>query len=268
MDSDPHQSPPSDRAAVLERLGTALRDARNGQGLERAALAARLNMGDEQLMALENADLDRLPEPVFVIAQARRVADALGLDISLLVAPLKQPSPVIAAVSPSVSPITPLRGPRRRPTRRTPSGGRRRALGILALLCGIGAAGVWAWPQRQALIKVLTPVSATQPGKPAAPPAKPKPVVRPTAAAGVLTLRSPQPSWLEVRNQADAVLFKGTFKGERAFPLGQGLTVLAGRPDLVQVSLGGSPARPLGSIDQIRWVSFRPATAPVKAPTP
>ena len=64
------------------------------------------------------------------------------------------------------------------------------------------------------------------------------------------------------------MLFKGTFTGERRFPIGHGLKVLAGRPDLVQVSLVGRPVRPLGTIDQIRWETFRPAKAPAKAPKP
>jgi hypothetical protein len=60
-----------------------------------------------------------------------------------------------------------------------------------------------------------------------------------------------------VRNGSGEQLFEGTFKGQRSFPLQGGLQVLAGRPDLVQVSFGAQPARPLGPIDQIRWVSFK-----------
>jgi hypothetical protein len=48
-------------------------------------------------------------------------------------------------------------------------------------------------------------------------------------------------------------------EGERRFPLGSGLQVLAGRPDLVLAQLGSGPAKPLGRIDQVRWQRF---TAP------
>jgi hypothetical protein len=71
-----------------------------------------------------------------------------------------------------------------------------------------------------------------------------------------LTLSASQPSWLTVRTAKGKVLFEGTFKGTRQFPLTAGLELLAGRPDLVVASRGGVKGKPLGSIDQIRWVSF------------
>ena len=71
-----------------------------------------------------------------------------------------------------------------------------------------------------------------------------------------LVLRSQEPSWLEVKAEAGKVLFRGTFSGERRFPLGGGLQVLAGRPDLVQAQLGTAPSRALGPIDQVRWQRF------------
>ncbi len=67
---------------ALRALGQAIRQGREDQGLGIAELASRLNMGQEQLQALEEGDAARLPEPVFVIAQARRVANNLAIDIT------------------------------------------------------------------------------------------------------------------------------------------------------------------------------------------
>ena len=73
-----------------------------------------------------------------------------------------------------------------------------------------------------------------------------------------------------MRDRSGRSLYAGTLSGERRFPIGQGLEVLAGRPDLVQASLGDQPARPLGPISQVQWRSFAPAArdaaAPSKAP--
>ena len=66
-------------AEQLRDLGQLLRQSRESQGLQAETVADRLRIGVEQLQALETAELDRLPEPVFVIAQARRVAGALDL---------------------------------------------------------------------------------------------------------------------------------------------------------------------------------------------
>ena len=86
--------------------------------------------------------------------------------------------------------------------------------------------------------------------------AKPKPKAAPTPPATEITVNAAQPSWLSVRTAKGKVLFEGTFKGTRQFPLAGGLELLAGRPDLVLVSQGAAKGKPLGSIDQIRWVSF------------
>jgi hypothetical protein len=85
-------------------------------------------------------------------------------------------------------------------------------------------------------------------------------------------LRSKEPSWLEVRNSQGATLFRDTLKGEKRFPLGQGLQVMAGRPDLVRAEVAGQEPRVLGPIDQVIWRSFAPApgnaTAAGVAPAP
>ena len=290
MDSDTPPSSEPKQATVLETLGSALRDARQSRGLERAALASKLHMGEEQLTALEEADQARLPEPVFIIAQSRRVAAALGLDIDPFLAPLKQGSAGqslaagTAARSSSGSVAWPLPGPGR-PTGaagrgRSPDGLHAgRLLGAAALVAGLVGAALWAWPQlqRQLTGPLTGPLNNRPPASPTAAataPSKAPVGSKPgaTAPAGVLVLRTSQPSWLEVHDSSQKVLFKGTVQGERSFPVGQGLKVLAGRPDLVLVSLGGSSPRPLGRIDQIRWQSFpEDATTPqpgVRAATP
>ena len=260
---------------VLERLGTALKEARQQHGIELAALASKLCMGEEQLTALENADQSKLPEPVFVIAQSRRVADALGLDISLLIAPLKTVTP-IASSRPGAEALGRLpsrsaakgRGGSVQRLQRTHRTGGIRWLGGAALVAGLAAAGVWVWPSLQRL--PLKTLSLTHVGGSAEKPKAPTRRVpaKPAVPADQLLVNASQPSWLEVQNASRQVLFKGTFKGERRFPLGQGLKLLAGRPDLVRVSVGGRAARPLGTIDQIRWVSVPAEKPAAAAPAP
>lgn len=283
MDTDTHDHHESNRTSTLEQLGTALREARLSQGLDRGVLAAKLHMGDEQLKALENADLDRLPEPVFVIAQARRVADALGIDISQLVAPLRSTDSPIAAAAPSAGPMgIPQRrrsrgaANRRSASARRPPPGRAkptgsspwRPLAVLALASGLVVGGTWLWPHlplvRQATASRQAPALQN-------PALRPRTAVKPARKTGLL-LRSAEPSWLEVR-QGEGTLFKGTFAGEKRFPLTKALRVLAGRPDLVLVSVDGSTPQPLGTIDDIRWVILQPGQpfkpkSPAKASKP
>jgi hypothetical protein len=76
------------------------------------------------------------------------------------------------------------------------------------------------------------------------------------AGPALLVLRSQEPSWLEVRDSQDATLFEGTLEGEKSFPLGKGLRVMAGRPDLVRAEVAGQEPRVLGPINQVIWRSF------------
>jgi len=277
---------------ALESLGSSLREARLSRGLELAQLAAQLRMGEEQLQALEQADQARLPELVFVIAQARRVASLLDLDIDPLVTPLKRGG---FTIKPAPTPLAMAEGQadERRPSRLTASQyteakasqrhrpGPLQRLAQLALLAGLISAGAWGWQNRQGLPNELSwlqgrlrALSGAAPAKPSTPlpPAKParkptpKPAIKPAATPTSLTLSSPQPSWIEVRSIAgNKQLFEGNLEGRRVFPLGQGLRVLAGRPDLVLASLGTAPAKPLGDIDQINWVRFKPTATTPKA---
>ena len=255
-------------ASPLTALGACLREAREQRGLSITALAAQLRMGEEQLQALEQGDPQQLPELVFVIAMARRIATALGVEINALVEPLKQES---AKRKPAPAPLSNPPASGRQPSRAQltaqsyteaaaalRSGGGRaiRWIGSLALLAGLAAAGVWGWQRAPQLVAELLP-KTTKPQTTTPPPAPAPTKVSTPAPLPELTVSAAQPSWLAVRTAKGKMLFEGTFKGTRQFPLAGGLELLAGRPDLVQVSQGDQPAKPLGPIDQIRWVPFK-----------
>ncbi len=232
----------------MASLGETLRRGREAQGLSRAELAGRLNMGLEQLEALEDGDANRLPEPVFVIAQARRVASSLALDLTVPLQDLRNCGPFQGTAPRRETPSAPSPAA---PVRSRPLG---QSLGRLALaaaiLAGLATGGRWFaqhWQQQQAR------------------PEAPRPPIAVATTSPKLVLRSKQPSWLEVKAAAGQVLFRGTFIGERHFPLNGGLQVLAGRPDLVQAQLGSAPSRALGPIEQVRWRRF---DAQVKAQPP
>lgn len=240
----------------LVQLGERLGQARRDQGLSLEELADRLRLGSEQLMALEAGDHTHLPEAVFVVAQAKRVAGALGIDVSQQISDLQQSR--LMRVKGRSAPVRPLP---LRPATATATARQGRPLGWLwggLLLLGGGGLGVAALQG-----KVLAP-QTSRPPSPApattanrsATPALPSP-----PAVDALVLQSTQPSWLEVRDGAGVTLFRGTFTGEKRFPMGQGLKVLAGRPDLVTATAGSQAPRSLGRIDQVVWRTFKATPA-------
>lgn len=285
-------------AKALAALGARLRQAREAKGLALPDLAKRLFFRQEQLEALEAGDRAALPELVYVIAQAQRVAGVLGLDVAPLLQPLRdlqKRGPAHRCLDPSTStPQQSATGPastgavstkavRRGAVRTGASSAVVRSLAVVALIVGGGAALVWGWRRFDAsALQTWLPAQPAAPAgettadraadaakAPATAPAAPLPM---PPAPGDLLLSSNAPSWLEVRQVGGAageeVVFRGTFKGERRFPLGDGLKVLAGRPDLVTARLEGKPAQRLGSIEQVQWRTFKTATPDPAAATP
>ncbi len=256
----------------LIRLGRSLREARQARGLEPASLAGQLRMGVEQLEALEAGDRSRLPELVFVVAQARRIASHLDLDVAALVEPLRHQNQ---------GPLRPAPAPRRRagpglgPTTAAPPW--LLSAAAVALVGALAAAGWWGLTRLGGRLPLGSPgptaTTTTPADRPGLGSQSPAPAsggtpAATTGAGAQLVLRSAEPSWLAVRSVDGTDLFEGTLQGQRSFPLGQGLEVRAGRPDLVSAGVAGGPARTLGPIDQIRWWRFSPAAPPAPAPPP
>ena len=265
----------------LVALGRQFKAARESRGLDLEVLAERLCIGQEQLKALENADTSRFPELVFVIALVRRVAAILEVDAEEAVAALRAATP---AWSKKASP-SPAQRQRAQPAQagRAPSPARTQAperagsrtagplLAGAALLLSTAAVGLgllWhrssSAPSSTGQINSSAPQASSAPTTAAAiPPAAAVAKAPAPAGPALLVLRSPEPSWLEVRDSQGATLFEGTLQGEKSFPLGQGLRVMAGRPDLVRAAVGGQEPRVLGPINQVIWRSF--AATPQRA---
>ncbi|MFZ9753312.1 MAG: hypothetical protein ACO3B3_07150 [Cyanobium sp.] len=75
--------------------------------------------------------------------------------------------------------------------------------------------------------------------------------------AGSLRLESREPSWLEVETSDGTSLYFGLLQGEQSFPVGKGLRIRAGRPDLIQIHWPGGSQQRLGSVDDLDWREIR-----------
>jgi cytoskeleton protein RodZ len=262
----------------LQRLGLRLAQARQAQGISLDDQAERLHMGTEQLRALEEGNRAELPEAVFVVAQARRVAASLGLNIDEDIAALRgnqafQARPPQRQLHLQPKPVTPG-FPSPRPTEQAdPTPSRqplRRLIGLGAAL--VAAAGlVWAVQHNLSgsgeAPQPLSPGPA-QTSSPKAVPGPNQPTAAGPAPPSELVLRSAEPSWLEVRAAGGELLFRGTLEGEKRFPLSGELQVLAGRPDLVTATSGAAEPRPLGPIEAVTWYRFSPQLDPAAEPAP
>jgi len=252
----------------LMALAAAIAQARLAAGLSVAALAKKLNMGVEQIEALESGDLDRLPEQVFVIAQARRISQSLGVTIDAEIQALRQSGslntrPIELQNLKLKAEIEAPPGPEANQAPR--ANGMVPVLASLALASGVAAGSFALWQQWQGrqqqaiqtkpvLTKPVPTKKATTKQAQAAAQVQ-APALTQTGATS-LTLSSTSNTWLEVKTLKGKQLFRGDFKGRKGFPLNEGLRLLAGRPDLVLVQVGATAARPLGPISEVKWLTF------------
>ena len=73
----------------LEKVGSFLREARQGRNISIEELSGSLRIGKEQLIALENGQEDLLPEMVFVKAMIRRISEKLNIETNFVLDELK-----------------------------------------------------------------------------------------------------------------------------------------------------------------------------------
>jgi cytoskeleton protein RodZ len=283
-----------DSIPELVRLGDQLTRAREGAGLSLDALAKRLRVEPRLLQALEQGDHGKLPEGVFIVAMARRIAETLNVNVEEGIANVRQSrlmehrpagrSQASEESSPDLSPRPAQPTPK--PMRQTPSSPARPPIPLwgwplAALLTALGATAAWLLlspsPSRGPSASPEQKPTPSLPSEKAAPPtslqptqgAKPPATQQSATGADTLRLQANQPSWLEVRDANGTTIFEGTLSGERSFPLGRGLDVMAGRPHAVRASIGAGQATPLGGVNDIRWKRFSPqAITPAAAPPP
>ena len=262
--SDSEQAKDGATVSTLQEIGDLLRQAREAQGLSCDQLAQSLKMGSEQLQALETGELEKLPEPVFIKAMTRRVASKLGLDGDSLISRLQD-------VLPAPKTTTNLSGaPGGADAKSGVANGRistssesskrpvmpwqRLALAALAIGAVTGGAMVVASQRRSVELASMKAVTVVE--QPTATP--PQPVSPEKKASGQISISSPEPSWVSIRNVKGVVMYEGTLSESIILPADSQLEILPGRPDLVLISEGDAAPKPLGPIDQVRWYKLNP----------
>ena len=257
--SDSAQARNEATVSTLQEIGDQIRQARIDQGLSCDQLAQSLKMGSEQLQALENGDLEKLPEPVFIKAMTRRVASKLGLDCDPLINRLQSVLSVPESVSNGSGSLTSVPSAIDSASRRGSfMSWQRTALAALILGAVTGGATVVASQRRtvqQAFIRT-TPVLDTRTQTSDQPVSSIDKIKE--RSTGLISISSKEPSWLAIRNGEGKVVYEGTLSESRSLPAEPDLEIYAGRPDLVLVSHGDDTPRALGPIDQVRWYQLSP----------
>ena len=269
MRSDESAKRKSEAASKLNAVGSQLRAAREAAGLSAKQLADSLHMGHEQLDALENGERERLPEPVFIKAMTRRVAARLQIDADPLIDDLtiamawEQDKGSDRAGAPLPTPTVPRNEPSETRRGSTPSALIWKTLASIALLAGAGVGSALFFAKHRQMsspavaANPLLPEPAQQSPEQATKDKSPQQRTSPSASPA-LSVTSQEPSWLKVRNAERETVYEGTLDDTKPLALNPGDEILAGRPDLVYLSIGEQAPQPLGDISDVRWRKITP----------
>jgi transcriptional regulator with XRE-family HTH domain len=254
------------------RVGDRLVAARKAAGLSLEDIVLRTRIPRRHLEMIEAGNHSALPAITYSAGFVKTYAQLLGLDGAQLSRDFRTEVGQVEQVHHSPAPFEPA-DPARMPSRLLAFV----ALGIavaLAIAYLVWRGGTLTADERTSLaagtmVEAEAPVMATT--KPVAPPvATPPP-------SGAIALTAVQPVWLKVYEKDGPTLFMGEMAVGQRFEVPATAVdpqIWTGRPQAVQVTVGGKPVPPLGKADQtIRDVSLKrdallahPATA--NAPTP
>ncbi|MCS6783162.1 MAG: DUF4115 domain-containing protein [Gloeomargarita sp. SKYBB_i_bin120] len=248
------------QAARLREIGQYLRQVREDKHLSLADVSAHTHIQTRMLRALEEGDVQELPEPVYVrgfLRQYARLLQVEDLDLSILDTGM---------------PVTPL------PASSSPSGPSLRPwhlyLTYFALI--LGAIGLLSY--------LLRPTPKPQASLSPAPetPARPKPSPQmPVSPSPVAVTPSPAPasaiqvqvemtgqSWLQVVADGQ-VVFEGILSAgaTQRWTARETLVLAAGNAGEVQVRINDGPPQPLGEKGEVKEVKLT-AQNPRLSPQP
>ena len=224
--------------AAMFQIGASLREARTRRGLSAADVHKGIRIRERYLTALEEERWDMLPGEAYTKGFLRTYAEFLGLNGNLYIDEYNA-----RIAHRDEEPLVPeALAPKRRPRNSV----LRTLVGILVL--GAAVAGLAAW--RLGGASTPPPAKAQSPVVPVSPAhvvAKPKPKVTVAPVFAVLKATRGR-SWLQMRVNGPngQLIFQGFIEqgATKKLSLNHAIWVRLGRPDLLDLTLGGRLVTP------------------------
>ncbi|NMF82383.1 RodZ domain-containing protein [Nodosilinea sp. P-1105] len=241
------------REQLLE-LGTLLQTAREQQGHNLEAMAGQILIRPSLLAAIEQGDLDNLPEPVYIRGLIRRYGDALGLDGETLASQFFTP-PRIQRSSWKDSPAAQLRPLHLYGAYFVVL---MMAIGGLSYLLRQTAPETTILPPLEPLNQVETETATPRDDDPPEVPVAENDLPESDAPIKVTTTLTAQ-SWLRITADGSTE-FEGILQpgDSRLWTADQALTIRAGNAGGVIISVNDSQSETLGQPGTVREVTYSP----------
>ena len=249
-------------------IGDRLRTAREAKGLALEDVARQTRIPIRHLEHIERSEWDALPAPTYSVGFARSYANTVGLDGAAIGAELREQIGAVrnynAADVARYEPADPARVP--------PQSIAIVAVLILALLVG----GYLWWrsgavdedPAETAIAAGEAPAEAPAAGAGQQQPQQPAQQA-PIPADAPVVLAATEEVWLRIYERGGERLFEGILQPGQRYQVPSAATaplIRTGRPQALQVTVGGRAIPPLGAPEQtIADVSLRAADLAARA---
>jgi cytoskeleton protein RodZ len=253
---DPDPEPQEEELVEPEQptVGEQLRKAREEKKLSLEDVAAQTRIPQRHLASIETANWDNLPAPTYTIGFAKSYAGAVGLDRVEIGSQLREEMGGQRFASSSADVFEPAD-----PRRTMPKG-----LVLGAILALIVLIGVMTWLNKRSLDQGNAPQAqaapqATVPAGPKA--AAPAATVAPASAQGPVVLTAIAPAWIQVTDQGKT-LFEGMLQPGQTYavpPTAAAPMLKAGKPEALNVTVGGVAAPAVGPPGKVSKVSLTPS---------
>ncbi|MGC6401779.1 helix-turn-helix domain-containing protein [Sphingomonas sp. FW199] len=231
-------------------VGDRLRTAREAAGLDLAEIAARTRIPQRHLEAIEQSDFSALPSPTYAYGFVKAYARSVGLDEVGLARTLRSTLSGAPAREPTIS-MGEIEEPSRLPSPAMTIG---LIIGFLVLIIAAGLYYGGAMlrggdtAETTSVADELGVKPATSVPVPAAAPA-----AAPPATDGPVVLTARGEVWLRVYDAANQTLVLRTFQAGERFEVPANANrpmINTGRPDLLDVTVGGRPVPALGTAER------------------
>lgn len=228
-----------------QSVGKQLRAAREAAGKTRSDIATHTKIAERHLAALEDDRLGDLAARTYAVGFARAYARAVGLDERQIAAKVREQLDQDTPDRPQTPPSFEPGDPARVPTRRVAWGA---ALGVVAVVVVLLV--FWSnYLSPEGELPELVAEKTATPANRSAARAVPSPQAAASTGPVVLTATGDR-VWVKVTDANGAqVLQKELAKGESWAAPGEvaGLELRTGRPDALQITVGGKAIPPLAT---------------------
>ncbi|MGE4431345.1 MAG: helix-turn-helix domain-containing protein [Sphingobium sp.] len=241
MNEDTEKAETPDPVESADRPGALLRRAREARGMSLADVAEVTRIAQRQLEAVERSDFGALPGTPYAVGFARAYARAVGADEVEVARGVREELGALGEVDryEAFEPVDPARIP--------PRSLAWVAAGIAVLLAI--AYGVWRTQfftasTDEEISDLNNRATAAQP------PAVRRTIAAPAAQTGPVVLTANTDVWLRIYDQAGERLFEKQMSKGESFtvpPEANNPMILTGRPNALDVTVGGTPVPPLGA---------------------